>query len=866
MKISDIQKFINNFKLLSESTPLTQIRKSVMGKGNPIRVGKEELNWFEKSQNKDRFIKLLNKILDNDSQNELKSLQSIDTDPYFEIDEETKKRCFKPQTLYNALVSKIDAIKERKIYTNSKSDKSLESQYQKLSLKNGIEVYAVYTPLANQQLSHKILKTETSPTWCIASSSANHYWSYYKLYNAEYPAVFIVARKLKSGSYDDMKYELKCNPTKTTYFKNGYMSLSDFVDEWRNPLQTEKTVSETSLFKNFGIDENYLENAIRKLMNSSKAKGFSKKYGSDMRSKFTEKISNAKNAKERRQYLIRACQNGTFGDYMNLIKDYDEKLFYIERLKEYDGLFEYYFRQMSVTPSLKDLKYLIKTKRCTNSSLQWARSSKEIVDKSEKNDLMLKILESMDDDVINWYSVELFGDNKKDAVDLIVNKGKFNPELYKRIREIRGDKNCGKIYQNALKNNKINNEILWNMMYTNRVLNNYIEDEENRVSNDMIKQALYSMEKSNSINHETLKTLTNSDIKERWMYDFVITYLIKNDKCDRDLISTIKEIRDKYKKYKQRDYETYFNFIERHLEDIIKNIIKNERLDDVIMTFILDLKLDTLYVPALKELISSNRLSSFHELFLKCAKRDKTDVSVNYLFKYMLKNNKLSTLILDTIIKYKKSKLIKPAVKNLVEKSSPSELLEMMANADEKKLFIYVLDELFDKLKPERITWASPNFYRVKNKEYFDIFMKYIIEYQSNMINSDYLDYYIRNYYKISNYRDYIPDMVRAIEKNGKLDGLVLKHIITQEVGSEIVKEVTQSLLRDKKYDSDLLVCLLYFKKHNMNMGTTEEDIDNCITGALENAKYNYEKQSIYKALNNFGEKQKLEELKLKFS
>ena len=321
MKISDIQRFINNFKLLSESTPLTQIRKSVMGKGNPIRVGKEELNWFEKSQNKDRFIKLLNKILNNDSQNELKSLQSIDTDPYFEIDEETKKRCFKPQSLYNALTSKIDAIKERKLYTNSKSDKSLEAQYQKLALKNGIEVYAVYTPLANQQLTHKILKTETSPTWCIASSSAYHYWSYYKLYNAEYPAVFIVARKLKSGSYDDMKYELKCNPTKTSYFKNGHMTLSDFVDEWRNPLQTEKTVSETSLLKNYGIDEEYLENAIRKLMNSSKAKGFSKKYGSDMRSKFTEKISNAKNEQERRQNLIRACQNGTFGDYMNLIKD-----------------------------------------------------------------------------------------------------------------------------------------------------------------------------------------------------------------------------------------------------------------------------------------------------------------------------------------------------------------------------------------------------------------------------------------------------------------------------------------------------------------------------------------------------------------
>ena len=33
--------------------------------------------------------------------------------------------------------------------------------------------------------------------------------------------------------------------------------------------------------------------------------------------KFANKISNAKNENERRQYPIRACQNGTFGDYMS---------------------------------------------------------------------------------------------------------------------------------------------------------------------------------------------------------------------------------------------------------------------------------------------------------------------------------------------------------------------------------------------------------------------------------------------------------------------------------------------------------------------------------------------------------------------
>lgn len=866
MKIVDIQRFINNIKLLSESTPLTQIRKSVIGKGNPLRYAKEEENWFNKSQNKERFIKLLSKILDNDPKNELKSLQSIDTDPYFEIDEETKKRCFKPQSLFDALNSKVDAIKERKIYTNSKSDKSIEAQYQKLQLKNGVELYAVYTPLANQHLTHKILKTETSPTWCIASSSANHYWSHYKLYNAEYPAVFIVARKLKSGGYDDTKYELKCDPSETTYFKNGYMKLSDFVDEWRNPLQTEKTFSETSLFKNFVIDEKYLENAIRKLMDSTKAKGFSKKYGNEMRSKFTEKISNAKNEQERRQYLIRACQNGTFGDYMNLIKDYDEKLFYIERLKEYDGLFEYYFRQMNVRPSLKDLKYLIKTKRCTNSSLQWAKNSKEITDESEKNDLMLKILESMDVEVITWYSVELFGENKKEAIDLIVNKGKFNPELYKRIKEIRGDRNCGKIYQAAIKNNKVNNTILNDMFINRRALSQYIEDDENRVTDEMIEAAIHSMEKSNTINNETLKTLTNNDVEKEWMYDFVITFIIKNDKCDRDLISTIKDIRDKYKKYKQRNYEKYYKIIEHHLENIINNIIKNERLDDMMMTFILDSKLESLYIPALKELIETKRYTSLHDLFLKCIKRDKTDETVNYLFKYLLKNDKLSTLILEPIIKYKKSKLFRPCVKALVNNTNSAQLLEMIADADDKKLFLYVLDELFKNPKTERINWASPYFNRVQNKEYFDIFMEYVIKNQSEKIDPDYLDYYVRNYFKISNYRDYIPGMVEVMEKNDKLNGLVLKHIFTQEMGESLIKRVLDNLLRNKKYDSDLLNCLLYIEKHNLGMGVTEEDINDCISGALEKATFNYDKNVIYKLLNQFGKREKLEELGLKFN
>lgn len=303
MKIKDIHNFIQKI-MIFESTSLFQIRKSVLGKGNPIRIGKEEIDWFEKTQNKERFIKLLNKILDSDTKNELKSLQSFDTDDYFVMDEETKKRYLKPQSLFNILSSKIDAIKERKIYTNNKSDKSIEAQYQKLSLKNGIELYAVYTPLANQQLTHKILKTKTAPTWCIASSTANTFWSSYDLYNAEYPAVFIVARKLKSGEYEDTKYELKCNPKKTVDFKNGLISLKDFVDEWRNPNQRESNFSNTSLFKNFDIDKDYLEKAIRKLMNSNKAKSFSKKYGNRCEPSLMKKYPIPKTKKKRDNILF----------------------------------------------------------------------------------------------------------------------------------------------------------------------------------------------------------------------------------------------------------------------------------------------------------------------------------------------------------------------------------------------------------------------------------------------------------------------------------------------------------------------------------------------------------------------------------
>lgn len=871
MKIKDIHNFIQKI-MIFESTSLFQIRKSVLGKGNPIRIGKEEIDWFEKTQNKERFIKLLNKILDSDSKNELKSLQSFDTDDYFVMDEETKKRCLKPQSLFNILSSKIDAIKERKIYTNNKSDKSIEAQYQKLSLKNGIELYAVYTPLANQQLTHKILKTKTVPTWCIASSTANTFWSSYDLYNAEYPTVFIVARKLKSGEYEDTKYELKCNPKKTVDFKNGLISLKDFVDEWRNPNQRESNFFNTSLFKNFGIDKDYLEKAIRKLMNSNKAKSFSKKYGKQMRTKFNKKISNTKNEKEKRQYLIRACQNGTFIDYIQLVKTLEEKRFYIERLKEYDGLFEFHFTRMGIKPSISDLNNLIKTKRCTSTSLQWAKNGNEFSSEEERKKFMLKILTSIDDDVLNWYCVGLFGDNKKEATNLLIEKGKINPEIYKRIKEIYNDKNRGKIYRSVIKHNKMTNDILRDMLMCYQVDNYYIEDEENKTTLEMIEDAFDAMIKSNTISSHTLDTISHFDLtrKNKKYFDIVIDFLIDDDKCDQDLISTIKEIQKKVKEYHQNDYIAPLYFIKNRLEDIIKNLIKNEKIDDKITTFVLDMKIESMYIPVLKELIESNKYKSPDDLLIKCLKRDKTDISTNYVFKWCVKKDFLSVYILKSLAKYKKVDLIKQFIKYYPLKWMPrlGHMLDIIADFDSGSLFKYALETSFKHSKNINLKVDHPHFSSIKNKKCFDIFMKFILTKYGSLITPDYfVDYVYHDDASMDNFKDYIPGIINAMKTNDNLDGSVLCTLFDAKMDEELMKDVLDILLKNKKYDHRLLLFVshVYFKT-NMDLGITEQVINDCIEGALKKAKFNYQKNEISAILNKYGMKEKLEELEMKFS
>ena len=136
MKIIDIQRFINNVKMIFESTPLTHIRKSIMGKGNPIKIDDEDYDWY--SNNKNELLKVLNMIVGPDASNDLKVLSNFNTTKYFT---EGKPQKLKPKELKNALMNQIHAINARKVYSGNKLGTAFSNQYEKMEMENGVEVY-----------------------------------------------------------------------------------------------------------------------------------------------------------------------------------------------------------------------------------------------------------------------------------------------------------------------------------------------------------------------------------------------------------------------------------------------------------------------------------------------------------------------------------------------------------------------------------------------------------------------------------------------------------------------------------------------------------------------------------------------------
>ena len=370
MKIVDIQRFINEFKLLTEAVTLPQIRRGIIGKEKEIPVIDSDKEWYE--EHKSEILSTLEKALNvNDKTLKLK-LQKFDTDDFFTND---RPRKLKVKELLKSVRRNFISEVERMRQTEDKTI-GIDSQYEMMKMENGVEVYAVYTPMANRYLTHTKLWVQGcfSPAWCIASSTANNYWNMYHLYEAEFPSVFIVSQKTKNG-YNKEKYELKCNPHKSVSFRDGEISLKDWIDEWRNPEQNkrENSFEGTSLFDTFNITSEDLENTIRKLVNSEKSEGFSKKYGKEMLNIYTEKIKfGDKDVKM--EYLIKACKNGTLINFSGYV-DKEDKEYFLDELIRYGTLTETEVQKMKLECDKKALLNLIKNKRCTHLSLEWAKNN-----------------------------------------------------------------------------------------------------------------------------------------------------------------------------------------------------------------------------------------------------------------------------------------------------------------------------------------------------------------------------------------------------------------------------------------------------------------------------------------------------------
>lgn len=375
MKLFELINILNRSDiLLNESMGLSELRRRII-KGE-MRLDPDEEDWYRDDNNRNELIDTMSKVVGPSSDTELnRELKKFNTSNYTE-----KGRIVKPKSLNKALNLEILRVKNR----ITDETNNLSSQYEKFNIKKDVEIYSVFTPQANIELSHKILKNNEEPTWCIASpTGAARMWSFYKLWEAEYPCVFIVVKRGIVNGIRNPKYEIKCGPTLSKQFAKGECNIAEFIDEVRDAKQGEETLDDTSLFKVAGINVQTLESAMRRLMNTDKAYSFSKKYGADFNAHFNKLESDEQStSNERIQLLIDACKRGSFEQYYRKAKS-SEIPFFIDRLIEYKTLTAKLidiYRHSCIDAAIgfdtkifnKIFNYFIKNKNCTDELLEYA--------------------------------------------------------------------------------------------------------------------------------------------------------------------------------------------------------------------------------------------------------------------------------------------------------------------------------------------------------------------------------------------------------------------------------------------------------------------------------------------------------------
>ena len=545
MKIIDIQRFINKFKVLTEAVTLPQIRRGILGKDHEYPVIDSDEEWYE--TRKKEILSTIEKALNVDDKTLKNKLQKFDTWDYFTND---KPRKLKIKELLGAVRKNFISQVERSRNTEEKTS-GIEAQYEMISTEEGVEIYAVYTPMANRHLTHSKLWVQGcySPSWCIASSTANNYWNTYHLYEAEYPSVFIVAQKT-GNRYETEKYELKCDPHKSISFKEGKITLDEWVDEWRDPEQNEKTYEETSLFDYIDISVEELEDAIRELVNSKKSEGFSKKFGREMLKLYTEKIKSG-DENEKMEYLTKACRNGTFINFFEDC-DKDDIDYFLDELIRYETLTEIEVKKMELTNNKKAISNLIKNKRCSYLSLGWAKQHfddnmvKRVYYAIPEDVLILRHFEGVNVRKTILENIKHIGELKRSFVITLIKNDELDKNL---LFYIKGDEELLTLcVQNMVKNNTVDYFVLDNVKHNKKLLTLCIQNliENNKVyigvldyidnDEELLTSCIHSLIKNNKVDGNILLYVEDN----RELLTLCIQNLIKNNKEKSHILNYVK--------------------------------------------------------------------------------------------------------------------------------------------------------------------------------------------------------------------------------------------------------------------------------------------------------------------------------------
>ncbi len=170
MKIFELINILNRSDIiLNESMGLPELRRRIIK--DEMWSDPSEEDWYQDENNRKELIDTMSRIVGPTYDPMLnRELKKFNTSKYTE-----RGRIVKPESLNTALNLEILRVENRITDEND----NLSSQYEKINIKKDVEIYSVFTPQANIQLSHKILKNNQEATWCIASpTSASQMWAH----------------------------------------------------------------------------------------------------------------------------------------------------------------------------------------------------------------------------------------------------------------------------------------------------------------------------------------------------------------------------------------------------------------------------------------------------------------------------------------------------------------------------------------------------------------------------------------------------------------------------------------------------------------------------------------------------------------